>query len=361
MGLACLSFSHTSPECLVPTPQTADSSLAFSLISLQDNRTSQTYIEGSEDRSIHIEGPHNSKPMPMEIDMDSNFSVLTSCKKPPKASEKPTTVHELKEWIKKRSPTKSQATDDQQNLGCSQCFVTAKDHKMLKHGHSALQLSHDLEQCLRWGVNSPTADQQIARADFRHLVRDSDQNSVLSRLGRATTSSMTHGEVEYVLRLLYRSFFPPGTWAGSMKFKFKFLSAKEKDLGSALIVGDVAHIKIHPSCFTPVKDKYMPRAYRHITHAAMGRLNTLLHEIIHEFIELYACPKCPTYKQYVKDLRGHGHAWQQIAYWVEYAAPHIIGLPLKLGRFEAIKANWKSFKYLPSLQELDIWELVDED
>ena len=210
-------------------------------------------------------------------------------------------------------------------------------------------------------MHPPTADQRIAQADFRHLVRDSHRNSVLSLLGRATTSSMTHGQVEYILSLLYRSFFPPGTWAGSTKIKFNFFSAKETDLGNAVIVDGVAHINIHPVLFTPVKNKYMPRAYPHLTQAAIGRLNTLLHEIVHAFVELYACPKCPTYKQHVKDLRGHRHVWQQIACCVEYAAPHTIGLPLKLGRFEAIQANWESFRYLRSPQELDMWELVDED
>ncbi|KAF1923668.1 uncharacterized protein M421DRAFT_425563 [Didymella exigua CBS 183.55] len=71
----------------------------------------------------------------------------------------------------------------------------------------------------------------------------------------------------------------------------------------------------------------------------MGRLNTLLHEILHAFIGTYACQRCPTYEKHVGDLAGNGHVWQRIACWVENAAPHTIGLPLKLGRFEAIQAN----------------------
>ena len=92
----------------------------------------------------------------------------------------------------------------------------------------------------------------------------------------------------------------------------------------------------------------------------MSRLNTL-HEVIHAFIGMYICRSCPSYDERVENLDGYGLVWQRIRWWVEFAAPNAIGLPLKLAGLEAIQANWKEFEYLPSPQELDMWELVDED
>jgi hypothetical protein len=95
------------------------------------------------------------------------------------------------------------------------------------------------------------------------------------------------------------------------EMNFNFLPAKETDLGSTEIVNDKAHVTIHPSTFTTVQPRNMPTGYTygHITEVAMGRLNTLLHEVIHAFIAMYVGRRCPSYDEHVEHLDGHGLVW----------------------------------------------------
>jgi hypothetical protein len=61
------------------------------------------------------------------------------------------------------------------------------------------------------------------------------------------------------------------------------------------------------------------------------------------------------------DARGHGRAWQHVASLIEHAAPWVLGVHLKLGRFNAIVNNWYDMKYWPTREELAEWKLHDEE
>jgi hypothetical protein len=92
----------------------------------------------------------------------------------------------------------------------------------------------------------------------------------------------------------------------------------------------------------------------------MGRLSTLLLEAVHVYFRIYSCRWCESSETSVRDTAGHGRAWQRVASLVEHATPRVLGVPLKLGRFSAIKCHWRSMMYWPTRDELTEWQLDDE-
>lgn len=282
--------------------------------------------------------------------MESNSVLSVICRKaPPTNSRFLKLVREFRELVRNRRQTRSQ-TDYEQDPGCAACsgvsidrratvntFGYANEHRLLlRNKHNALQLSDEIEDFLKCPMRYATIDEQRASQEFRSLLENTDKDSVISRLGRADTSLLDHLDFGNILDLLGRCFFP-----GALLFKFNLLPVKSPHLGQCSTVDGYAHVEMRPRDYTPAKRKFMPKEkkYKHITEAAMGRLNTLLHEAVHAFIQTYACQGCPTHKKHVEDLNGHGNVWQRIACWVKYAAPLTIGIPLKLGRFEAIQVH----------------------
>lgn len=166
---------------------------------------------------------------------------------------------------------------------------------------------------------------------------------------------MTKAEIVELLYELSKVFL----FGGDLKFRFEFAPPESDYLGVCETRNGVAFIEMHRFQYTRVNSEFMPTQYD-LTEAAMGRLNTLVHETVHAFLQRYACTGCPSYDRNVEDVEGHGLAWQRVACWIEYAAMDSIGLQLKLGRLEAIQGHWDKFKYWPSPRELMEWSLVDE-
>lgn len=70
------------------------------------------------------------------------------------------------------------------------------------------------------------------------------------------------------------------------------------------------------------------------------RLDTLLHELCRVYLSIYTCKQCPSKRVLVDDLNFHGVAWQRLAFCVEYAARHQLGLAFELTRFCSIQGAW---------------------
>jgi len=84
--------------------------------------------------------------------------------------------------------------------------------------------------------------------------------------------------------------------------------------------------------------------YRRPRERLLDCLGTLLHEMCHAFIGIWGCTDtmCKT-KIENRGKRGHGFAWQDIAYSVERACrdPGFLGLSLDLGRWQSLEKELK--------------------
>ncbi|KAF1955259.1 hypothetical protein CC80DRAFT_594440 [Byssothecium circinans] len=90
-------------------------------------------------------------------------------------------------------------------------------------------------------------------------------------------------------------------------------------------------------------------------------ISTLVHEAIHVFLRCRACGFC---RSRGADLGngGHGSAFQILGRALEEAGPRLLGLPLRLGRLEAVLGSWKGRGEagVPSLCEFGAWGLSDD-
>jgi hypothetical protein len=102
-------------------------------------------------------------------------------------------------------------------------------------------------------------------------------------------------------------------------------------------------------------------SYSPLNNRAMGRMGTMLHELVHAFFDAYACKMCQSSTRSVNDAKGHGRAWHHVTSLVERAAPRVIGIPLKLGRFDAVINNWGFMQYWPTRDEVAQWRLHNDN
>ncbi|KAF2006722.1 hypothetical protein P154DRAFT_570105 [Amniculicola lignicola CBS 123094] len=87
------------------------------------------------------------------------------------------------------------------------------------------------------------------------------------------------------------------------------------------------------------------------------RISTALHEMIHAYLERYACGDCPMWHKCI-GFDGHGAAWQLIAAAIEKALPHLLDIPVALGRFIGVVVWVDCYRRLPSPHDLQHWDLT---
>lgn len=93
---------------------------------------------------------------------------------------------------------------------------------------------------------------------------------------------------------------------------------------------------------------------------AGGRFNTLLHEACHAFIDQYSCQACP-----MRDVNlgtdGHQRAFQLLAAKVEAVGRRLLNVEICLNRFHSYCSDWEYVKVLPSVHDLEQWQLETEE
>lgn len=88
-------------------------------------------------------------------------------------------------------------------------------------------------------------------------------------------------------------------------------------------------------------------------HDLLSYISVLLHEATHAFLKTYSCPTCHSGKRLVD---GHGRPFQLITQKLEEIFPKLLGLPVRLNRWEALKNNWaKTCEDMPSRHDLATW------
>jgi hypothetical protein len=87
----------------------------------------------------------------------------------------------------------------------------------------------------------------------------------------------------------------------------------------------------------------------------LDALGTLLHEVVHVYPQNHACDYCYA-AEWNLQRNGHGRARQLLAARVEKCWTVWTGLPVDLGRFEALWHHWKNLDVLPSIHDLEEWD-----
>jgi hypothetical protein len=69
---------------------------------------------------------------------------------------------------------------------------------------------------------------------------------------------------------------------------------------------------------------------------ALDRVSTVVHELIHAFLDSLGCCKCASDHE---NMSNHGGAFQTLAKTIEEQAPRLIGLQLNLGRLNGMMVD----------------------
>jgi len=228
----------------------------------------------------------------------------------------------------------------------------ASVRNLTRGAHEALNLSEEVVESLRLSLQRATTAEIYATNVLNLYVHyDLRPESILQRLDQPDTGSISVCDMENLLRLLYNVFSPS---PDQMVFKFEWVYREHSWFGSCGPYNGVTQIRMNSlSC-------RQPAAYGNLSSGAMGRLGTLLHELVHAFIHKYACNRCSAHYGNVKTAAGHGHVWQRIANWVEHAAQEALKSLVSLARFEAIQFHWENMKPFPNPAEARLWELRDD-
>jgi hypothetical protein len=232
--------------------------------------------------------------------------------------------------------------------------------------HHALRLCDESEHRMKMDCDNLSLEQDDARNAFAALLRGEDfvtllgdtlDGTLIKRLGKKDASSVSKDEMKMLVKIFSTIFFPT-TWSDD-KLELDFEWKDWRDKPSRL--GDYtgrAHggPRIRMCAFNSSEaQKDGP-----VNRLAMDRLATILHELVHAYLDHYACRCAPNPRSFDEDVdqfKGHGRAWQRVAWSVEENAPSLIGLKLNLARFESIQASWDGIMYWPIQKELKRWGL----
>jgi hypothetical protein len=91
-------------------------------------------------------------------------------------------------------------------------------------------------------------------------------------------------------------------------------------------------------------------------HDLLSYISVLLHEATHAFLNYYSCRHCRSGASNLNGAAGHGRPFQLITHKLEEVFPRLLGLPVRLNRWEALVAHWKlTCKHMPSRHDLATW------
>lgn len=214
---------------------------------------------------------------------------------------------------------------------------------------------------MRPGKDGFSLEQQEACNAWDALCLDTSANSMLQRIGQKDGNDVNKEEMKTLIGIFSGIFFRTSSADDHIKVSFRWRDWRDtpRHLGRYRYFAKGLLPMIKMCTFNQVGAK----GYGSLNGVALDRLATILHELVHAYLDYYAC-RCEeildSFETNVKQSRGHGHACQRIANSIERAAPEILGYPLDLTRFVPLTnmLAWKSLKHWPSQEEVESWQLV---
>ncbi len=223
--------------------------------------------------------------------------------------------------------------------------------------HHALRLCDESKRRMKTCNDDFSVEQDEARNAFATLLGDTSDGALIKRLGNKHASSVSRDEMDALIKILSTIFFPT-TWSDDkMELDFKWTDLR----GWPSCMGDYTE-RAHGGPMIRMCAFNFSGAQKDgpVNRFAMDRLSTILHELVHAYLDHYACRCAPNPRSYDEDVeqfKGHGRAWQRIACSVEENALSLVGLELDLTRFESIQTSWDGIMYWPTQEELKRWRL----
>lgn len=156
-----------------------------------------------------------------------------------------------------------------------------------------------------------------------------DSRSILQRLGKEDASNVAPREMTYLLQILSKILFQQS----QLRFDFRWNPNLFRDrgaLGQTWLANGKTLVSIIE--MDPYICEIIP-PFGNLNSRAISRLSTLIHELIHVFLDQFACTRCETYMINVVDLEGHARMWEELARHIKFVAEHGLSLPLSLNRF----------------------------
>jgi hypothetical protein len=208
------------------------------------------------------------------------------------------------------------------------------------------------------GRDGFSTEQCTVYEDLKTLSKDISDHALLKRLAKDDAGGVSTHEMKWLIHVFTTIFFPTTSLDAKMELAFEWKDWKNcpGDIGEYSDRGTGVG-KISMRRFNYARNA---RSYGDLNHLVMDRLATILHELVHAYLNNYAC-RCVgnvgSYEEDVSQLEGHGRAWQRMASSIERACPDLIGLPLNLTRFTSIQCSWDELAYWPTQQEAKNWEL----
>lgn len=156
-----------------------------------------------------------------------------------------------------------------------------------------------------------------------------------------------YGDIILAYFQLFDDLFFGGKLTGICKLKFEpqrpgdgsLLGHTDILMTSDHVSGHYKLERCHITLFDQKSDHRKPR------ERLLGCLGTLLHEMCHAYIGIWGCTdtSCKT-RIDNRGKRGHGFAWQDMAYAVEKAChnPNVLGMRLDLGRWQSLEKELKA-------------------
>ncbi|KAF2128203.1 hypothetical protein P153DRAFT_387160 [Dothidotthia symphoricarpi CBS 119687] len=286
-------------------------------------------------------------------------SVEFAIGKPPCEHEEPETVEEFKNLVRRhhentRGQHEEKKTAEEPCPNCSWVIIQKDDainrfgnsvkvRRLLRlGGHQALALSDDVEQYLRSSKTKLTEDEIAACDEFRLLKSKAADGGLLGRLGAINAADVVKPEeMQYLIHLFLRIFFQI-ICPAKTRIRFCWESYTDR-------FGDFSLLPLYPRItLASVEYSLVPHGGG-LSARTRSRLGTLLHEVVHAFVELYVCRTCEDIEQ----VSGHGRVWQRLSNWIEQTALRRIGVSLEIGGFDEIKVHWSEIEHWPTLEEVE--------
>ncbi|EFQ96505.1 hypothetical protein PTT_00761 [Pyrenophora teres f. teres 0-1] len=163
--------------------------------------------------------------------------------------------------------------------------------------HHALVLSQEVTETLSEPFRRGTNEQLEALAMWRWVLRDTSQTAVLQRLGRFDARRVKEREMEALLSNFATIFFRT-TLVDEMRFTFSWREMDDDTLGycqGPVGIGNPSVIRMDPF---KVGDEVDPSTTnKHgLNGRAVERLETVLHELVHAYLQHYSCKSCASYE-----------------------------------------------------------------
>lgn len=215
---------------------------------------------------------------------------------------------------------------------------------LVKKGvYEANYLAHTVAASISMSENDMLRDQKLALEERREITYQG--------LGAIDASwEMSESQMLEMFNIYNRLFFLN---ALDTTFAWEHLSSVNR-LAQCWSDHAGSHIEMDPQLLNWTTSKgYEGRKVQ--------RLGTLLHEAIHALLQQYACRSCPAYDINVCNAGGHGRAFMIVATALEGACERLLGHKIDIGVCWSWRANWRYMRHLPSIHDLRMGKLVEED